>query len=160
ELPVTTIRPFNTYGPRQSARAIIPTIISQILSGFETIKLGNLTPTRDLNFVEDTAQGFITVGLHKNTVGETLNLGTGREISIGDLAAKISNIIGRSVEITTDAQRLRPVNSEVERLLSSPARAMDLTGWSPEHTLTQGLTRTIAWIEKNLSAFKPELYNV
>lgn len=160
ELPVTVVRPFNTYGPRQSARAIIPTIISQILSGADTIKLGNLTPTRDLNFVEDTAQGFITVGLHENTVGQTVNLGTGKEISIGDLARKIIELTGKPVKITQDEQRLRPGKSEVERLLSDASRAKALTGWEPAHSLDQGLEKTIAWIGQNLKIYKPNIYNV
>jgi NAD dependent epimerase/dehydratase len=160
DIPVTVVRPFNTYGPRQSARAIIPTIISQILSGFKTIKLGNLTPTRDLNFVEDTANGFITVGLHEKSVGKTLNLGTGKEISIGDLAKKIISLTGKEVEVIQDTSRLRPSKSEVERLLSDPSQAMELTGWRPENTLSEGLQKTIEWIQANLSEFKPEIYNV
>ncbi|AEX85660.1 dTDP-D-glucose 4,6-dehydratase [Marinitoga piezophila KA3] len=160
ELPITIIRPFNTYGPRQSARAIIPTIISQILAGKKQIKLGNLTPTRDLNYVKDTANGFITVGLHEKTIGDVYNLGTGKEISIGDLAKKIIELTGKDVEIVTDKQRLRPKKSEVERLLSNPEKAMKLTGWKPQYSLDEGLKETIEWIKENLQYFKVDIYNV
>ncbi|WGS66030.1 NAD-dependent 4,6-dehydratase LegB [Marinitoga aeolica] len=160
ELPVTIIRPFNTYGPRQSARAIIPTIISQILAGKKQIKLGNLTPTRDLNYVKDTANGFITVGLHEKTIGDVYNLGTGKEISIGNLAKKIIELIGKDVEIITDKERLRPEKSEVERLLSNPEKAMKLTGWKPQYTLEEGLKETINWIKENMQYFKVDIYNV
>ncbi|APT76112.1 NAD-dependent dehydratase [Marinitoga sp. 1137] len=160
ELPITIIRPFNTYGPRQSARAIIPTIISQILAGKKQIKLGNLTPTRDLNYVKDTANGFITVGLHEKTIGDVYNLGTGKEISIGDLAKKIIELTGKDVEIVTDKQRLRPKKSEVERLLSNPEKAMKLTGWKPQYSLDEGLKETIEWIKENLQYFKVNIYNV
>lgn len=160
DLPVTIIRPFNTFGPRQSARAIIPTIISQILSGKEQIKLGNLNPTRDLTYVKDTVNGFITVGLHEKTIGDVYNLGTGREISIGDLAKKIMKLIGKEVEIITDKERIRPEKSEVERLLSNPEKAMKLTGWKPQYTLEEGLIETINWIKDNLEYFKVDIYNV
>lgn len=160
DLPVTIIRPFNTFGPRQSARAIIPTIISQILSGKEKIKLGNLNPTRDLTYVKDTVNGFITVGLHEKTIGDVYNLGTGREISIGDLAKKIMKLIGKEVEIITDKERTRPEKSEVERLLSNPEKAMNLTGWKPQYTLEEGLIETINWIKDNLEYFKVDIYNV
>ncbi len=160
ELPVTIIRPFNTYGPRQSARAIIPTIISQILSGKKQLKLGNLLPTRDLNYVKDTANGFIKVGLHDKTIGDVYNLGTGKEISIGELAKKIMTLIGKNVEILEDKQRLRPEKSEVQRLISNSDKAMKLTSWKPKYTLTQGLKETINWIENNLHYFKTGIYNV
>ena len=160
ELPVTIIRPFNTYGPRQSARAIIPTIISQILAGKNQIKLGNLTPTRDLNYVKDTANGFITVGLHENTVGEVVNVGSGREISIGNLVHLISDLVGQKVEIIQDEQRIRPKNSEVERLLCDASKAKRLTGWEPKYSLEEGLRLTIEWIKENLDSYKPDLYNV
>lgn len=160
ELPVTIIRPFNTYGPRQSARAIIPTIISQILAGKNQIKLGNLTPTRDLNYVKDTANGFITVGLHENTVGEVVNVGSGREISIGNLVHLISDLVGQKVEIVQDGQRIRPKNSEVERLLCDASKAKRLTGWEPKYSLEEGLRLTIEWIKENLDSYKPDLYNV
>ncbi|MBT1247040.1 NAD-dependent dehydratase [Thermosipho sp. 1223] len=159
-LPVTIIRPFNTYGPRQSARAIIPTIISQLLSGKEQIKLGNLTPTRDLTYVKDTVNGFITVGLHEKTIGDVFNLGTGKEISIGDLAKKIMKLLGKEVEIVTDKQRIRPEKSEVERLLSNPEKARKLIGWSAQYTLEEGLKETIEWIKENIEYFKVDIYNV
>jgi len=160
DLPVTIIRPFNTFGPRQSARAIIPTIISQILAGKKQIKLGNLSPTRDLTYVKDTVNGFITVGLHEKTVGDVYNLGTGREVSIGDLAKKIMDLIGTKVEIITDEKRIRPEKSEVERLLSNPEKAMKLTGWKPQYTLEEGLIETINWIKNNMEYYKVDIYNV
>ena len=158
--PVTIIRPFNTYGPRQSARAVIPTIISQILAGKKQIKLGNLSPTRDLNYVKDIANGFITVGLHENTIGDVYNLGTGQEISIGDLAEKIIELTGKEVEIIEDTQRIRPEKSEVERLLSNAEKAKKTTGWEPKYMLEEGLKETIDWIQDNLHHYKPEIYNI
>ncbi|MDN5343776.1 MAG: hypothetical protein PWP28_2657 [Oceanotoga sp.] len=158
--PVTIVRPFNTYGPRQSARAIIPTIISQILAGKKQIKLGNLNPTRDLNYVKDTATGFLEVGLNEKTIGDVYNLGTGKEISIGDLAEKIIKLTGKKVEIITDSQRLRPEKSEVERLLSNSDKSRNLTGWVPRYTLEEGLLETIEWIKSNLNYFKTDIYNV
>ncbi len=158
--PVTIIRPFNTYGPRQSARAIIPTIVTQILSGKTQIRLGNLTPTRDLNYVKDTANGFITVGLHEKTIGDVYNIGSGREISIGELAQKIMDLLGRHVEIVQDEQRFRPDKSEVERLLCNADKAKALTGWEPKYTLEEGLKETIEWIQNNMQYYKPDIYNV
>lgn len=158
--PVTIIRPFNTYGPRQSARAVIPTIISQILAGKKQIKLGSLSPTRDLNYVKDIANGFITVGLHENTVGDVYNLGTGQEISIGDLAEKIIELTEKEVEIIEDTQRIRPEKSEVERLLSNAEKAKKTTGWEPKYMLEEGLKETIDWIQDNLHHYKPEIYNI
>ena len=159
-LPVTVVRPFNTYGPRQSARAVIPTIITQLLSGAATLKLGNTRPTRDLTYVSDTVQGFIRVGLHENTVGETLNLGTGNEISIGDLANNTAKIMKVCATIVTDEERLRPSASEVERLLSNPDRSAALTGWKAVVPLCEGLTKTILWMESNRSGYKPDRYAV
>ncbi len=158
--PVTIIRPFNTYGPRQSARAVIPTIISQILAGKKQIKLGNLSPTRDLNYVKDIANGFITVGLHENTVGDVYNLGTGQEISIGDLAEKIIELTEKEVEIIEDTQRIRPEKSVVERLLSNAEKAKKTTGWKPKYMLEEGLKETIDWIKNNLHYYKVDIYNV
>jgi len=158
--PVTIIRPFNTYGPRQSARAVIPTIISQILAGKKQIKLGSLSPTRDLNYVKDIVNGFITVGLHENTIGNVYNLGTGQEISIGDLAEKIIELTEKEVEIIEDTQRIRPEKSEVERLLSNAEKAKKTTGWEPKYMLEEGLKETIDWIQDNLHHYKPEIYNV
>ena len=157
--PVSVVRPFNTYGPRQSARAIIPTVITQILAGCREIRLGNLSPTRDLNFVMDTVRGFITVGLHDDAVGRVTNLGTGREISIGDLARKIATIIGADISITSDEARLRPEKSEVERLCADASDAREM-GWAPEVSLDEGLRETIRWIEGNLDRYKPERYTV
>lgn len=159
ETPVSVIRPFNTYGPRQSARAIIPTVITQILAGRNRIKLGNLTPTRDLNFVADTVRGFVLVGLHGDSVGRVTNLGTGREISIGDLAVRIAGIVGADVTIESDEERLRPEKSEVERLCAdaSAARAM---GWAPEVSLYEGLRTTVEWTRDNLGAYKTDRYIV
>ncbi len=152
-LPVTVVRPFNTYGPRQSARAIIPTVISQILDGKETLSLGNLTPTRDLTFVSDTVSGFLaTRYASPQAVGETVNLGTGSEISIGDLVLKIARIMGREVKITSDEQRVRPAKSEVERLLSNPGKMHDLAGWKADVSLDEGLAHTVEWM-KSASRF-------
>ena len=159
-LPVTVVRPFNTYGPRQSARAVIPTIISQLLSGVTTLKLGNTAPTRDLTYVSDTVQGFIRVGLHENTVGETLNLGTGHEISIGNLATKIADMMKIHVTIVTDIERMRPSASEVEQLLSNPDRSAALTGWQSRIALGEGIDRTIAWMRSQVSVLKSSRYTV
>ncbi|PKL01708.1 MAG: NAD-dependent dehydratase, partial [Synergistetes bacterium HGW-Synergistetes-2] len=159
-LPVTVVRPFNTYGPRQSARAIIPTVISQILDGKETLSLGNLTPTRDLTFVSDTVSGFLAAAASPQTVGETVNLGTGSEISIGDLVLKIARIMGREVKITSDEQRVRPAKSEVERLLSNPGKMHDLAGWKADVSLDEGLARTVEWMKERRSLYKSGIYNV
>lgn len=159
-LPVTVVRPFNTYGPRQSARAVIPTVIAQILDGRESISLGNLTPTRDLTFVSDTVSGFLAAAAFENTIGETVNLGTGSEISIGDLAAKIARIMNREVEVHTDGQRIRPSKSEVERLLSNPGKMCDLTGWKAEIILDEGITRTVEWMKERRPLYKSGIYNV
>lgn len=159
-LPVTVVRPFNTYGPRQSARAIIPTVISQILDGKETLSLGNLTPTRDLTFVSDTVSGFLAAAASSETVGETVNLGTGSEIAIGDLVAKIARIMGREVKIDSDEQRVRPAKSEVERLLSNPAKMHALTGWKADVSLDKGLARTVKWMKERKSLYKSGIYNV
>lgn len=160
ETPVVVVRPFNTYGPRQSARAIIPTIISQALSGVKEIKLGNLTPTRDLNYVTDTANGFMKVGMSDKAIGKVVNLGTGKEISIGDLADKILSIIGSSATIISEEQRLRPKNSEVERLCANAALAKEVSDWEPQVSLDDGIKMTIEWIKNNLGSFKPSIYNV
>jgi len=159
-LPVTIIRPFNTYGPRQSARAIIPTIISQILAGKKQIKLGNLRPTRDLTYVKDTVRGFIEVGLHEKSVGDVLNLGTGKEISVGDLAKMIMKLMNAEAEILTDEERIRPEKSEVERLVANTKKAEKLTGWRARYTLEEGLNETINWIKENLEYYKPNIYNI
>lgn len=159
-LPVTIIRPFNTYGPRQSARAVIPTIIIQILSGKERIKFGNLRPTRDFNFVIDIVRGFYEVGLHPDSVGEVFNLGTGREVSIGDLPKIIAKLIGKKVEVEMDKNRFRPEKSEVERLCADATKAAELSGWKPKYSFEEGLKITIEWFRDRLENFKPDVYNV
>ena len=159
ELPVVMLRPFNTFGPRQSARAVIPTIITQALVG-ETVKLGAVTPTRDLTFVQDTADGFIAAGEAPDAPGRTINLGVGQEISIGDLAERIRGLMDRPVTIVHDEQRDRPAASEVERLLSDNAQAREVLGWTPRHTLDEGLGRTIEWLQRNLASYRPGVYQV
>lgn len=159
-LPVVIARPFNTFGPRQSARAIIPTIITQILNGKKEITLGNLTPTRDLNYVMDTVNGFIKIAESDDIIGETVNIGSGREISIGDLAKLIAEILDVDLKIIQDNQRIRPANSEVERLLCENAKIHKYTNWVPHFSLESGLEQTIAWLKENLHFYKPELYNV
>ncbi len=160
ELPVTVVRPFNTYGPRQSARAVIPTIIAQLLDGKRAIALGSLSPTRDLTFVADTVSGFIAAANADKAIGEVLNLGTGTEIAVGDLASKIAQTIGHEIEITVDAQRIRPAASEVERLLSNPVKMRKLTGWQAGVSLDEGLRRTIDWMQRHKTCYKSDIYNV
>lgn len=159
-LPISIVRPFNTYGPRQSARAVIPTIISQLLAGKEEIKLGSLTPTRDFNYVKDTAAGFIAIAESERSIGEEVNIATQQEISIGTLAEEIISQINPKARIICDGQRLRPENSEVNRLLGSNAKLKELTDWKQEYTFAQGIAETIAWIKNNLSAYKADIYNV
>ncbi|MCJ7700006.1 MAG: NAD-dependent 4,6-dehydratase LegB [Anaerolineales bacterium] len=158
-LPVATIRPFNTYGPRQSARAVIPTIITQALTQ-DKIKLGNLAPTRDLNFVADTVDGFISIAESPGAIGEVINIGTGREISIGDLANTIFKIVGRDLDIEIDDQRLRPDASEVDRLCADITKAKEIMDWAPRVTLETGLQETISWIKDNLERYRPGVYFV
>jgi len=166
ELPVSIARPFNTYGPRQSLRAVIPTIVAQIARGDDPIQLGALTPTRDFNFVRDTAEGIYEVSRHDAAIGEAINLGSGFEISIGDLAASIAKIMGSEVEIVLDPQRVRPQASEVDRLLASNEKAKMLLGWSPDpggqEGLTKGLEATIAWFSQpeNLTRYAGQGYMV
>jgi dTDP-glucose 4,6-dehydratase len=157
--PVVTLRPFNTFGPRQSARAVIPTIITQALAG-KDIKLGSLSPTRDLTFVTDTAEGFIKAATTKGIEGETINLGVGAEITIGDLAAKILKIIGSKSKIISDEARIRPANSEVERLLSDNSRAKSLLKWQPQVSLDQGLAKAVEWFKGNHLSYKTDRYVV
>ncbi|KAJ52330.1 NAD dependent epimerase/dehydratase [Clostridium tetanomorphum] len=159
-LPVATIRPFNTYGPRQSARAVIPTIISQILSGKTEIKLGSLTPTRDFNYVKDTAEAFIKIAESDKTVGEVINTGSNYEISIGDTVKKIVDIIGANINILCDDERIRPENSEVNRLWADNKKIKQLTEWKPQYSLDDGLKETIQWIKDNMKYFKTDIYNV
>ncbi len=161
-LPVTIVRPFNTYGPRQSARAVIPTIITQLLSGQTEIKLGNLRPTRDFVYVKDTVQGFIEIAKSDTTIGEEINIATQKEISIGELASELISQIVPEAHIITEDQRLRPKKSEVDRLLGSNEKIMRMSNWCPRYDLKQGLAETIAWFRapENLSRYKPNLYNV
>ncbi|SES84527.1 NAD dependent epimerase/dehydratase, LLPSF_EDH_00030 family [Natronincola peptidivorans] len=158
--PVAIMRPFNTYGPRQSARAVIPTIISQILSGAKEIQLGSLLPTRDFNYVKDTVEGFIQVAENDKTIGTIMNIGTGKEISIGHLTEKIIGLIGRDVKISCQEERLRPEKSEVNRLCACNKKVSEITNWKPKYTLDEGLKETIDWIEKNIHYFKSDIYNV
>jgi len=162
DLPVTTARPFNTYGPRQSARAVIPTIIGQIAAGKKQIKLGDLTPTRDFNYVLDTCRGFIALAESDKTIGEVINIGSGVEISIGDTLDLIKKIMNSDVEFITDKQRLRPEKSEVFRLCCDNTKIHELTGFQPEYSLKKGLKETIDWFTSsdNLSRYKIDIYNV
>lgn len=160
KLPVSIARPFNTYGPRQSARAVIPTIISQLLAGREEIKLGSLTPTRDFNYVRDTTAGFLAIAESEQTVGEEINIATQREISIGDLAKEIINQINPKARIVCEEERLRPEKSEVNRLLGSNEKIMRLTSWKPQYTFAQGIAETIEWIGSHMDAYKYDIYNV
>lgn len=159
-IPIATIRPFNTYGPRQSARAVIPTIISQILDGKKEIKLGSLTPTRDFNYVKDTAEAFVKMAESDNVIGEVINAGSNYEISIGDTVKKIIDIIGIDVKILSDDQRIRPDKSEVNRLWADNTKIKELTGWEPRYSIDDGLKETIEWIKNNLKYFKTDIYNV
>ncbi len=159
-LPVSIVRPFNTFGPRQSARAVIPTIISQLLAGRDEIKLGKLTPTRDFNYVKDTAAGFIAIAESDRTIGEEINIASQRELSIGDLAREIIAQINPNARIVCDEQRLRPEKSEVDRLLGSNAKIMELTDWRQRYTFEQGIAETIAWMRSNLGVYKADIYNM
>lgn len=165
-VPVVTVRPFNTYGPRQSARAVIPTIITQIASGQRRIKLGAVSPTRDFNYIQDTVRGFMAALRSDAGAGEVVNFGSNYEISVGDTAELIAEAMGTSIEIETDEQRLRPTNSEVERLWADNTRARDLFGWSPAYAgrdgFQRGLAETAAWFQdpQNLSGYKAGIYNL
>jgi dTDP-glucose 4,6-dehydratase len=162
DLPVTIVRPFNTFGPRQSARAVIPTIITQLLSGFEEIKLGDLTPTRDFVYAKDTAQGFIEIAKSDKTIGEEINIATQSEITIGQLAQEMIDQINSKAKIVCDEQRLRPEKSEVNRLFGSNEKIKRLTDWRPKYTLTEGIRDTIEWFKdkENLRQYKPGIYNL
>jgi dTDP-glucose 4,6-dehydratase len=159
-LPVKIVRPFNTYGPRQSARAIIPTIITQLLNGKDQIKLGNLTPTRDLTFVKDTCKGYYEIYKSDNLFGDITNIGMSEEISIGDLVQKISSLVGKKIDIVVEEERIRPENSEVERLFCDNKKLVQNTAWKPDFDLDIGLFETIEWIKSNLSRYKYDIYNV
>ena len=161
-VPVVTLRPFNTFGPRQSARAFIPAVTAQIAAGADVVAVGALEPTRDFTFVRDTAEAFYAVGTAPGVDGELFNAGTGREIAMGDLAAEIAALMGRDVEFRTDTVRRRPADSEVMRLVSDSARLRARTGWQPRHSLAEGLKPTIEWFcdPANLARYKPGTYNV
>ncbi len=158
-VPVVTVRPFNTFGPRQSARAVLPTIMSQCLAG-DTVRLGNLSPMRDLNFVSNTVDGFVSAAAVPDAVGRTINLGSGREISIGDLAALTAKIVGRPITIESDEARLRPEGSEVERLLADFTLARTVLGWEPLVSLEVGLQRTLEWMKTNGQTYRTGVYTV
>jgi len=161
-LPVTIARPFNTYGPRQSARAIIPTIISQIASGMKEIKLGDLTPTRDMNYVKDTCRGFFLIAESNNTIGKEINIASNSEISMNNLFNLIRDIMNSDIQVVTDDERLRPLNSEVFRLWGDNKLLKELTGYEPEYDIRQGLEMTCKWFLKpeNLNKFKAHIYNL
>jgi NAD dependent epimerase/dehydratase len=158
-LPVVTLRPFNTYGPRQSARAVIPTIVTQVLNK-PGVELGNLEPTRDLNYVADTVNGFIKAAEAPAAVGQVVNIGNQREISIGKLAAIILGLMGKDLPIVSEKERVRPSHSEVERLCADNTKARQILGWEPEYTLEQGLKLTIEWIRENNERYRPGIYAI
>jgi UDP-glucose 4-epimerase len=159
-LPVVTVRPFNTYGPRQSARAVIPTIVSQVLAGGDTLRLGSLDPVRDLTYVGDTVRGFLRAGLAERAVGQVINLGTGHGISVGELARAIMQIAGRKLAIVADADRVRPPASEVQLLVAKTERARDVLGWEPRVPLADGLKRVVDYISGNMAAYRVGTYAV
>lgn len=159
-LPVKLVRPFNTYGPRQSARAIIPTILSQVLNGKTNIRVGNLTPTRDLTFVKDTVAGFLEIAKTDGLVGEVTNIGMNQEISVGDLIRLIGRILGEAIEIEEDCERIRSEKSEVQRLRCDNSKITSKTKWAPKYDLQRGIMETIEWIKNNLHHYKHEIYNV
>jgi NAD dependent epimerase/dehydratase len=160
QLPVKIVRPFNTYGPRQSARAVIPSIIIQLLNGNTNIRLGNLTPTRDFTFVKDTAKGFIEILKSDKLYGEVTNIGTNSEISIGDIADLIATMLSKTITITPDDQRIRVEKSEVDRLLCDNNKILQQTNWHPQYSLSEGLAETINWIEENIFRYKASVYNI
>lgn len=160
DMPITIVRPFNTYGPRQSARAVIPTIITQLLSGQTEIKLGSLTPTRDFNYVKDTVNGFVEIAKSSRTIGEEINIATQKEISIGELAQEMIDQINPNAKIVCEEERLRPEKSEVNRLLGDNKKIKTLTNWQVQYTFKQGIAETVDFLEKNLDKYKPELYNI
>jgi NAD dependent epimerase/dehydratase len=159
-LPVSIVRPFNTYGPRQSARAVIPSIISQLLTGTKEIRLGSLAPTRDFNYVKDTVNGFIEIEKSKKTIGEEINIASQTEISIGELAAELIRQINPQASIICEQERMRPQKSEVNRLLGSNKKLKELTDWNQEYSLSFGLKKTIDWMEKNQDKYKTGIYNL
>ncbi|WP_250278535.1 NAD-dependent 4,6-dehydratase LegB [[Clostridium] colinum] len=160
DMPISIVRPFNTYGPRQSARAIIPTIITQLLAGKEEIKLGSLLPTRDFNYVKDTVKGFYEIAKSKNTIGQEINIASNQEISIGELANEIINQINPNAKIICDEQRLRPEKSEVNRLWGDNKKIKELTDWDMSYTFKQGIQETVQWIKENMDRYKIDVYNI
>ncbi|HNX90774.1 MAG TPA: GDP-mannose 4,6-dehydratase, partial [Candidatus Omnitrophota bacterium] len=160
--PVTIVRPFNTYGPRQSARAVIPTIITQLLAGKKEIRLGSTYTTRDLVYVKDTVKGFLSIARADNTIGEEINIATGKGLSIGKIAEKIINRINPKTRIVCDKERVRPKRSEVEHLLGSNKKIKELAGWKPEYTIDSGLDETVKWFSDatNVRNYKADIYNV
>lgn len=160
DLPVTIVRPFNTFGPRQSARAVIPTIITQLLTGSREIRLGALTPTRDFNFVRDTANGFYQIYRSDKTIGQEINIATQKEISIGDLANELIRLINPDAIILCDEQRLRPEKSEVNRLLGCNKKICSLTEWKPQYSFEEGLAETVEFLRANLTRYKADIYNI
>jgi NAD dependent epimerase/dehydratase len=159
-LPVAVARPFNTYGPRQSARAVIPTIISQLLAGKPALSLGDVTPVRDFNYVADTVAGFLAVAESSKTPGQVINLGSGRGVTVGETAALIMRLLGRKVPVQTQKARVRPSRSEVFKLLCDNSKARKLVGWRPRYTLEQGLALTINYIQGNSGLYRPDVYSV
>ncbi len=161
-MPISIVRPFNTYGPRQSSRAVIPTIITQLLSGKEEIKLGALSPTRDFNYVKDTANGFIEISKSNKTIGQEINIATEREISIGDLAKELIRQINPNAQIICDEERIRPDKSEVNRLLGSNKKIKELTAWDVNYTFEEGIKETIEWfrVKENMAGYKTNIYNI
>ena len=160
QLPVSIVRPFNTFGPRQSARAVIPTIITQLLAGKEKIHLGSLTPTRDFNYVKDTVNGFIKIYESEKTIGEEINIATQHEISIGELAEELIRQINPNAKIVCDEERLRPEKSDVNRLLGSNKKIKELTDWKPIYSFEEGLSETISFFKDNMDKYKPDIYNI
>lgn len=160
DLPVSIVRPFNTFGPRQSARAVIPTIITQLLAGREEIKLGSLHPTRDFNYVKDTVRGFIEILKSDRTIGQEINIATQKEISIKELALELIRQINPEARIVCENERLRPGKSEVERLLGSNRKIMELTNWRPQYTFEEGIAETIEFLRNNMDRYKVDIYNV
>jgi dTDP-glucose 4,6-dehydratase len=159
-LPVTIVRPFNTYGPRQSARAVIPTIITQLLSGIEEIKLGSITPTRDFNYVKDTVNGFIKIEQCDKAIGEEINIASQVEVSIEEVAQKLITLINPKASIRSDLERIRPEKSEVDRLLGSNQKLKSFTDWYSKYSLDEGLCETIEWMRHNLNYYKAGIYNI
>ncbi len=159
-LPVKVVRPFNTFGPRQSARAIIPTIMTQAISGSGVVRIGSLTPTRDLTYVADTVSGFLAVANCDALAGQAANVGTGQEISVGNLATRIIELAGTGARLEPDSRRIRPDASEVTRLLADASLLTARTGWKPRHSLDEGLALTLSWVREHMDLYKSDLYNV